>query len=210
MDEGKLWKLEAFRHLNQYAKKCECVFAGSSLMEQFPISEILQDLSFPYTIYNRGVGGFSVAELASSLLEECIFSLEPSTLLLSIGTNDLNGPLISLDGLEREIKDLIGAIRSVLPSCRIVWLLYYPVNPACSSTKWAEETLLHRTNSVIDQANSRMRTLMEGEGIEVLDVNDLLVDEEGNLKREYTVDGIHMHAEGYMAIVERVLSCLAL
>lgn len=36
-------KRERFRRLNPYAKKGAVVFAGSSLMEQFPLYEFLQD-----------------------------------------------------------------------------------------------------------------------------------------------------------------------
>ena len=51
-------KLARFRHLNPYVRKGQILFAGSSLMEQFPIYEFLLDFQLPYTIYNRGVGGF--------------------------------------------------------------------------------------------------------------------------------------------------------
>ena len=72
-------KIERFRRLNRYVKKGQIVFAGSSLMEQFPIYEFLLDYDLPYTIYNRGVGGYTTADLMK-VLPECIFDLEPSVL----------------------------------------------------------------------------------------------------------------------------------
>ena len=50
-------KRERFRRLNPYAKKGAVVFAGSSLMEQFPLYEFLQDDDLHCTLYNRGIGG---------------------------------------------------------------------------------------------------------------------------------------------------------
>lgn len=41
-------KIERFRHLNPYVKKGQILFAGSSLMEQFPIYEFIQDYDLPY------------------------------------------------------------------------------------------------------------------------------------------------------------------
>ena len=52
-------KVERFRRLNQFIKPGQILFAGSSLMEQFPIYEFLQDFDLPLTIYNRGVGGYT-------------------------------------------------------------------------------------------------------------------------------------------------------
>ncbi len=70
-------KLERFRRLNRFARRGQIVFAGSSLMEQFPINELLMDLRLPYTVYNRGVGGFTTGEMADAL-EECVLALEPA------------------------------------------------------------------------------------------------------------------------------------
>lgn len=47
-------KITRYHHLNRYVKKGQIVFAGSSLMEQFPIYEFLLDDQLPLTIYNRG------------------------------------------------------------------------------------------------------------------------------------------------------------
>jgi len=81
-------KRERFRRLNPYAKKGAVVFAGSSLMEQFPLYEFLQDDDLHCTLYNRGIGGFTTTELLEAM-DECIFELQPAHLFLNIGTNDL-------------------------------------------------------------------------------------------------------------------------
>lgn len=200
-------KLKRYDHLNRYARKYQIVFAGSSLMEQFPINELILDLKLPLTIYNRGVGGFTTDELIAAI-DTCIFALEPETLLLSIGTNDLNGPECSLDKLESNCSRIIDDIKIRLPKTRIVWLSYYPVNAECAISPWSRETLKYRTNKLIREANDRIGSMLVMRGVEVLNVNDLLVDTEGNLKAEYTIDGIHMYANGYRAITERVLRFL--
>ena len=84
-------KRERFRRLNPYANKGAVVFAGSSLMEQFPLYEFLQDDDLHCTLYNRGIGGFTTTALLEAM-DECILELQPAHLFLNIGTNDLNGP----------------------------------------------------------------------------------------------------------------------
>ena len=46
-------KAERYRRLNRFVRPHQILFAGSSLMEQFPIYELLLDQQLPYTIYNR-------------------------------------------------------------------------------------------------------------------------------------------------------------
>ena len=90
LQKEKAGKLERMRRLNRFARKGQIVFAGSSLMEQFPINEFLLDYDLPYVIYNRGIGGYTTAEMMGAL-QEMVFDLEPRYLFLNIGTNDLNG-----------------------------------------------------------------------------------------------------------------------
>ena len=60
-------KLERYRRLNQFAQLGKVLFVGSSLMEQFPINELLLDMGRTYTVYNRGIGGYTTQQLAKSL-----------------------------------------------------------------------------------------------------------------------------------------------
>ena len=96
--QEKQEKVERFRRLNAYVKPGQILFAGSSLMEQFPIYEFLQDFDLPYTIYNRGVGGFTTRELLENM-EPCVYALQPAHVFINIGTNDLNGPDYEEDAL---------------------------------------------------------------------------------------------------------------
>ena len=50
-------KVIRYRHLNKFVKKGEILFTGSSLMEQFPIQEIMLNHGMNKIIYNRGIGG---------------------------------------------------------------------------------------------------------------------------------------------------------
>ena len=59
LQKEKAGKLERMRRLNRFARKGQIVFAGSSLMEQFPINEFLLDYGLPYVISNRGIGGYT-------------------------------------------------------------------------------------------------------------------------------------------------------
>ena len=72
--QEKQWKVECYRHLNRLVRPHQILFVGSSLMEQFPIYELMLDQQLPYTIYNRGIGGTTTFELMENM-DACIYDL---------------------------------------------------------------------------------------------------------------------------------------
>ena len=56
-------KVEKYRVLNTMVKEGQILFTGSSLMEQFPINELQMDFGIKEIIYNRGIGGFTTADM---------------------------------------------------------------------------------------------------------------------------------------------------
>ena len=197
-------KLARFRHLNPFVRKGQVVFAGSSLMEQFPIYEFLLDFQLPYTIYNRGVGGFTTDEFYAAL-EDCVFALEPAHLFLNIGTNDLNGPEYRLSRLLDNYEKILQAIRGRLPATRLYLMAYYPVNPTVATIPHMQEIFLHRTNARIREASEGVQALAARYGARFLDCNAGLIDADGNLKAEYTIEGMHMYANGYKPVLDALL-----
>lgn len=84
-------KLERYRMLNRNVKKGQILFTGSSLMEQFPINELLMTNGMNVIIYNRGIGGFTTVDMLEHM-EEMVFGTEPSKIFINIGTNDIGSP----------------------------------------------------------------------------------------------------------------------
>ena len=65
-------KLERYRVLNRNVRKGEILFTGSSLMEQFPVNELLMTNGMNQVIYNRGIGGFTTIDMLQ-YMEEMVF-----------------------------------------------------------------------------------------------------------------------------------------
>lgn len=202
----KAQKVERYRRLNKFAKKGQILFVGSSLMEQFPVNELLTDLDLPLTVYNRGVGGFTTRELRE-VLDVCVWELEPRHIFINIGTNDLNAPDYELSGLLERYEDILLAIREHLPEAGLTLLAYYPVNPEAAEPGMAE-ALRQRSNARIARANEGVKALAEKLGASFLDVNAGITDGAGNMKAEYTVEGMHMYGDGYMQVLKALLPTL--
>lgn len=201
-------KLERYRRLNKLARPGQILFAGSSLMEQFPIYELLLDRQLPYTIYNRGVGGFTTAEFREAL-EVCVFELQPRHIFLNIGTNDLNTPEVSLEELMARYEDILTQIRTRLPQTGITLMAYYPMNEeVAGASPWMAGILNTRNNACIGEANRLVAALAEKLGLGFIDCNAPITDDKGNMKAEYTIEGMHMYGNGYAQVLDVLLPLL--
>lgn len=204
------WRLEKeqmvkdFHVWNQKAHKGQIVFAGSSLMEMFPIHEWAKELgSHIPPIYNRGVGGYTTSDMLS-ILDACIFELEPRKLFINIGTNDLNHPTEPIEEMIGRYEQILIQIEQRLPNVQIYMMAYYPVNYDAASED-LKPCLSIRTNAKINAANQLVAQLATKRGHKFINVNAPLMDQEGRLKAEYTLEGMHINYEGYRAIFEDVM-----
>ncbi len=200
-------KVRRYEELNEIAQKGQIVFAGSSLMEQFPVYEMLLNRRLPFTIYNRGIGGFTTQELLDNL-KACVLDLEPGAVFLNIGTNDMNGNDYVLSEFLERYERIISEIRKKLPEVKLFLLAFYPVNQEAAPDPNIREAFRYRTNERIQEANREIRKMAQQYHAEYLDLNAGLTDEEGKLKRELTVDGVHMHVEGYQIVMENLIPAL--
>lgn len=209
--EKEAWRLEKeqmvkdFHIWNKDAVKGQIVFTGSSLMEMFPVEEWVRELGPDAPIvYNRGVGGYKTSDLLP-ILDACVFELEPRKVFINIGTNDLSDESIPLEKVMSNYDRIITQIEERLPGVVIYMMAYYPVNYDVAAEEM-KPCLLIRTNEKINRANELVEQLATRHGQRFINVNAPLMDEQGRLKAEYTIEGMHIKPEGYRAIFEDVMA----
>ena len=168
-------KLERYRILNRNVQKGEILFTGSSLMEQFPVNELLMTNGMNQVIYNRG-------------------------------TNDIGSPDYRLEALLERYEEIITRIRERLPEAEITMMAYYPVNETdkLPEGEWGKTAFVTRTNENIAIANEAIEKLAAKKGCRFVNVNEGLTDERGKLKKEFTIEGIHMYANGYQVVLDNL------
>ena len=209
--EKEIWRLEKeqmvkdFHIWNKDAIKGQTVFTGSSLMEMFPIEKWVKELGPNAPIvYNRGVGGYRTTDLLP-ILDACVFELEPRKVFINIGTNDLSDDTIPLETVMSNYDRIITQIEEKLPGVIIYMMAYYPINYE-AATEEMKPCLLIRTNEKINRANELVEQLAAKHGQKYINVNAPLMDEQGRLKAEYTIEGMHIKPEGYRAIFEDIMA----
>ena len=139
-------------------------------------------------------------------MEEMVFATEPSRIFINIGTNDIGSPDYQLEKLMENYEKILTRIRERLPQAEIYMMAYYPVNETdkLPDTEWAKMMFVTRTNENIRLANEAVEKLAEKMGCRFINVNEGLTDERGKLKKEFTIEGIHMYANGYQVVLDNL------
>lgn len=197
-------KILRYQEENKNVKYGQTVFAGSSLMEMFPINKLLQEHSDSTVVYNRGIGGFVSRELLEAL-DVCVIDLKPAKIFINIGTNDLSDSNIPISELMENYDKIISQIEARLPETTIYLMAYYPVNYEAADENM-KECLKIRNNEKIRTANAEVKKLAEKHGQRYIDINKNLMDEQGRLRAEYTIEGLHINEDGYRAIYDEMIA----
>ena len=197
-------RLTNYRQQNAYVQKGQTLFTGSSLMENFPITEYCLKEGLPIA-YNRGIGGYTTDEFLAAI-DTVLLDLQPSKLFINIGTNDLRPMPEGEDWfthLSANYRKICEIIQKELPNTVVYMMAYYPVNSSVPLAQ-GNSSMAVRTNDNIARANRMVQSLAAEFGFHYIDVNDGLKDESGSLKAEYTQDGIHFDAAAYRTVFERL------
>ena len=200
-------KIDRYRILNENIIKGQILFTGSSLMEQFPVNELMMTERIDRIIYNRGIGGFTTADMLQNM-DVQIFDSEPSKIFINIGTNDIayhGAPFAEvLEYMLKNYSDILSQIKTRLPRTQVYMMAYYPVNETDVVNEWNAGAFVNRNNKNLTVANAAVKDLARQFGYQYIDVNTGLTDERGMLKKEFTIDGIHMYANGYRIVLENM------
>jgi len=184
-----------FTHLNKVAKPGSIVFLGDSITDFFRVNEF-----FPGAyVINRGISWDTTDGVLNRLCES-VYELTPSKVFLLIGTNDL-GDEKPVEYVAGNIRKIISEIRQNCPQTKIYLESVYPVS--LSKDKKIKKIIVgKRNNTDISRLNDELRNIADEMGITYIDVYSHLVDENGNIKTEYTVEGLHLTIQGYEVVAE--------
>ena len=173
------------------------VFLGDSITEFYPIDEIYGDLP----IIKSGIAGYRTDDLLPKL-EEMVYRYNPTSVYLLIGTNDL-----LWDKAEdtkkaiSNIKKIVENIKSNRKNTKIYIESIYPVNVDLDTTR---HMVGYRENETIIEVNKEIEKYCRENNYIYINMYDELTDEDGNLNKKYTDDGLHPNSLGY-AKITRVL-----
>lgn len=171
-------------------EKKKIVFAGDSITDRYDLNKFYQ--YDDKLIINSGIGGYTTVNIINRF-HNLIEQHQADKMFLMIGTNDI-GKSYSEDSIIENIITIIEMTKEKSPNTKIYVESIYPVN----LSKRPNDK--KRNNEIIQRLNARIKTYCEENGLTYLDIFSLLIDGEGNLKSEYTEDGLHLTDDAYALI----------
>lgn len=141
------------------------------------------------SVYNIDDNLISVPDVGKVTLTQLLSNKSYGKIYLMIGINELG---YDLDQTISVYSDLVDSIRQMQPNAK----LFIQANLHVTEEKSKSHAYIK--NSTIDEFNSKISELANGESIFYLDVNPEFDDANGALSEEYTSDGVHLYAKHYI------------
>lgn len=174
------------------------LFLGDSLFEQYKTYDYFKD----YDIINTGISGITALEMLDSL-DERLYQYNPTTIFVLLGTNDLYMEYTEDETL-LHLENLIAEIHKNRPELTINVLSLLPINTTDNS-KINKYVNINRSNEKINYINEKLKNYCEENSYTFINVHDVLLDNDGNLNIEYTLEGLHLTDLGYHHLTMELL-----
>ena len=190
-----------YRELNQISVlEPDIIFIGDSIVEYYPFQELLGTAK---TIVNRGIRGYQTGLLLDNL-DAHLYGDAVDQIILLIGTNDIGKDIPMNDALDN-LEGVIQSLNRDYPLSQIKLLSILPVNEG----EEYKQTVYIRTNEKIREWNQAFESLAAAYiQVDFVPIYDSLTDSEGQLKKDYTTDGLHLSVAGYQALSEALKAYL--
>lgn len=182
-----------YRELNQISViEPDIIFIGDSIIEYYPLQELLGTSK---AIVNRGIRGYQTGLLLDNL-DAHLYGDAVDQIVLLIGTNDI-GKDIPMNEALNNLESVIQTISRDYPLSQIKLVSILPVNEG----EDFKQTVYIRTNEKIKACNQAYQDLASAYmQVEFVPVFENLLDQKGQLKSDFTTDGLHLSVSGYQAL----------
>ena len=203
-DLGALFKMHYTNRVRMFKEQNQqlqfAVLLGDSITEGFDVPTY-----FPgRRMLNRGIGADVIGNALPEddprgvlkRLDESVFDCAATDVFLLMGINDL-GSGRTPEVMEKGYREILERVKKQTPDVRVHVQSVLPTR---------DNHAKHNVN-VLD-FNQRLRKLADEFKYEYLDIHALMADDKGELKKEFTNDGLHLNADAYklwQGEVERVM-----
>ncbi|TZF81835.1 GDSL family lipase [Pedobacter sp. BS3] len=177
-------RLDFFRQMPNQKK--EIVFLGNSITEGGKWQELVPLKH----VINRGISG-DVTYGVIARLDEVLAS-KPAKIFLLIGVNDMKR------GIPNEIiaanyLRIIKIVQSQSPRTKLFMQSVLPVNQAMLPASYAQVT-----NEKINDLNNRLKLLCDTYKLKYIDLHPAFENAQGEMRKELTLDGLHLRSASYI------------
>lgn len=177
------------------------VFLGDSLTDLYNLTKYYPEIP----VINSGTCGFVTEDVLENL-RNYVYVYNPTKVFLLIGTNDISLTDNTNEEIISNIKKIVEEIHEYRPNTQIYVESLYPINNNKDDYEKINMNMVKdRTNPRIKEINKLIHDYCDEKKLEYINMYDELADENGDLKIEYTADGLHMTEAGYEVITKKIM-----
>ena len=189
-DEWRMRHAERVADVRSHADQLDVMFIGDSITSGWlDIGKAVWEKEFaPLHAVNIGIAGSQTSHLLWQFENGALDGIHPRVAVLMIGVNNIvASPSQSAADIARGISAIVTKLRGKLPNTRILLLGTFPKDHAPNTP---DRRKIQELNSIIAQLN-------DGQWIRFLDIGGGFLDKDGNLNADVSPDGVHLTELGY-------------
>lgn len=160
---------------------------GNSLFDNWKIEKLNNS-----SIVNLGIAGISTKQYQEYILNENKIKHIANKTVIMNGTNDIVDKSLNFEEILNNINKLIESLWKINKDAKI----YFIEIPSIAFR-------MDRNKEEIFRLNEYLKNNLD-KTIKYIEINKYMIDDFGNLKLEYTYDGLHFNKEGYK-ILKKIL-----
>ena len=141
----------------------------------------------PYGAYNIGYSGDRTENVLWRLNHGEVDDISPELAIMMIGTNNTGHRQDPAECTAKGIEMIVDQLKEKLPETEILLLAIFP-------REASPDGELRQLNN---QINEKIEELRDGERVHFLNINEVFLDEDGNLPEEIMPDLLHPNEYGY-------------
>lgn len=169
----------------------EIIFLGNSITEAGDWQEII----LGHNVANRGISGDNSFGVYARMDE--VLDSQPAKIFLMIGINDIKRGN-SVEAILKNHEKIVKKVRKKSPKTQLFIQSVLPVREVSLANNFEKIT-----NEKIRNLNRGLIAIAKSHGLVYVDLhNDVFLDENGQLPRALTTDGLHLKPTSYFLWVE--------
>ncbi len=178
----------------------QLLFIGDSITHGWETTgkNVAEKYFADYSIYNIGYSGDRTENVLWRFERGEIDGINPELAVVMIGTNNTGHRQDPPECTAKGIEMIVGELKEKLPETKILLLAIFPRG----------ETPVHELRQLNHQINDRIDMFDEDNRVYFLDINEVFLDDEGNLREEIMPDMLHPNEYGYRLWAEAMNSTL--
>lgn len=196
-----------FDHWNEQIvredKDVSTVFLGDSITERWDLAVYFK--STEGLIENRGVGG-DLASNMSKRLQADVIQLRPRNVVILAGTNDVSKMVVAEKESEDIVREVTTSVESLVKATRSAGINTL----VCSILPTNSDYIRHGMRTKLRaQINDKIKAVCADQNAAYVDYASAMSDANGDLRKDYSADGVHPNSAGFKVMAEVLTKTIA-